>query len=100
MMTKYCKYCYSKIETDIYSANYMLFCPECLKLSEAVGEYGYGNPYPVDCYMGFHKIGSIESINEEIILKRYKEDDLVLEKDDYSVIMKRASAIIEAWLKG
>lgn len=99
-MVKYCKYCKCRFEVEPYSTNYILFCPECNKSVEMIGEYGFGKALPVDFYMGFHKIGSLDRKDDGYILKRYKEDDFLLTGKHYDDALNESSEIIEKWLNG
>lgn len=57
-MQQTCKFCGKKFNHGV-SANMIIYCPNCKKLTGSISDYGFGPITPCDIYLGETKIGNI-----------------------------------------
>lgn len=62
-MVSRCKKCNKDFEHGI-SANMIIYCPYCKKITDSICDYGFGPIVPCDVYLGNKIIASMPSMNE------------------------------------
>lgn len=95
-----CKYCNEYIEFNTNKSVYAIVCPKCLKVISVVSEYGFGDYVPMGFYMGYEKVAELDYKDNKYVLKRYQEDEDILESDNFPEACEKARQIVEGWLMG
>ncbi len=51
-------------------------------------------------YMGYEKVAELDYKDNKYVLKRYQEDEDILESDNFPEACEKARQIVESWLMG
>lgn len=92
-----CKEC----NHEIYykpTANFIIFCPKCLKYTYMECEYGYGPVTPCNIYLGEKEIGIVTEEDYKYYLQTQYSDKIEL-RNTYLKALEESAAIIESKIK-
>ena len=90
-----CKKCNHEI---IYTpcANYIVFCPNCLKYSFLECEYGYGPVVPCYIFLGEKEIGTVTQRGYRYTLQTQYSDEIIELEKQYLEALEEAIKIIKS----
>lgn len=89
-----CKECGHEIQY-VPRANFIIFCPACLKYAFLQCEYGYGPVVPCQIYLGDKEIGVVTEENYNYYLTRHDTGETIPLKQKYLEALQEAVAVIE-----
>ena len=93
-----CKECNYEISYTQF-ANFIIFCPNCLKQSYLECEYGYGPVVPCHILLGEKEIGIITKRGYTYILQTLYSDKIIELEKEYLEALKEAADIIKSKLE-
>ena len=93
-----CKECNHEIYYEP-CANFVIFCPKCLKYALGECEYGYGPVVPCHIYLGEKEIGIVTEKEHKYFLQTPYSDKIIELNKTYLEALQEATAIIKREIK-
>jgi hypothetical protein len=93
-----CKECNHEISYT-QSANFIVFCPQCLKQSYLECEYGYGPVVPCNIFLGEKEIAIVNKKGYKYILQTQYSDEIIELEKEYLEALEEASEIVKSILE-
>lgn len=92
-----CKNCSHEIPyTPV--ANFIIFCPKCMKYTYLECEYGYGPVVPCNIYLGEKEIGIVTEDGRIYYLQMQDAEEKLRLKNVYLKALEEAIEIVESSL--
>ena len=93
-----CKEC-NHVISYTQCANYIVFCPKCLKQSYLECEYGYGPVVPCNIFLGEKEIGVVNKRGYTYILQTQYSNEIIELENEYLEALKEAAEIMKNMLE-